>query len=75
MSRAKKFIHDLKELYKQLLGVNEGAGKSDLPTGKTVIKPESIEETNSMDFLLEELEKEAEENRKKMRDLGFWTEE
>ena len=41
---------------------------------KNIFKEESIEEPNSIDFYFEELEKEAEENRKKMRELGYWTE-
>ena len=41
---------------------------------KNIFKDESIEESDSMDFYFEELEKEAEENRKKMRELGYWTE-
>ena len=44
------------------------------PENKKLLKDESIED-NSVDFLLEELEKEAENNRKMMRDLGYWTEE
>lgn len=56
MSRAKKFIHDLKELYKQLF------------------QDESIE-TESVDLFLQDIEQQAEENRKKISELGFWTEE
>ena len=55
MSRAKKFIHDLKELYKKFL------------------QDESIE-TESVDLFLEDIEQQAEENRKKISELGFWTE-
>ena len=40
---------------------------------KKLLKEESIED-NSVDFLLQEMEKQAEVNRKMMRDLGFWTE-
>ena len=40
---------------------------------KKLFQDESIED-NSVDFLLQELEKEAENNRKLMRDLGFWSE-
>lgn len=56
MRRAKKFIHDLKELYKQLF------------------QDESIE-TESVDLFLEDIEQQAEENRKKISELGFWVED
>lgn len=55
----KHLISSLNELYQKILNKNS----------------ESIEETNSMDFYLDELEKEAEANREKMRELGYWTEE
>ncbi len=55
----KKIISDLAELYRNLLNN----------------KQESIENQNSMDFYLDELEKEAAENREKIRELGYWTEE
>ena len=40
---------------------------------KKLFQEESIE-INSMDFYLDELEKEANANRKRIADLGFWTE-
>lgn len=39
---------------------------------KKIFEKESIED-NSVDFFLDGLEKQAEENRKKIIDLGFWT--
>ena len=39
---------------------------------KKLFEKESIEE-NSVDFFLDGLEQQAEENRKKFVDLGFWT--
>ena len=42
---------------------------------KKLFKEESIEYTNSVDFYLDELEKEAAANRKRIADLGFWTED
>ena len=39
---------------------------------KKLFEKESIEE-NSVDFFLNGLEQQAEENRKKIADLGFWT--
>lgn len=56
MSSAKKFIHDLKELYKKFL------------------QDESIE-TESVDLFLQDIEQQAEENRKKILELGFWVED
>lgn len=41
---------------------------------KKILQKESIED-NSVDFFLDGLEKQAEENKKKIADLGFWTEE
>lgn len=55
----KKIISDLAELYKKLLNEN---------------KEESIE-INSMDFYLDVLEEQANANRKRIADLGFWTED
>lgn len=74
MSNVRRLISSLGELYKKLLGVNEEASKSKLPTRKTVIKKESTED-NSVDSFFEGLEQEAAENRKRIADLGFWTEE
>lgn len=39
---------------------------------KKMLQKESIED-NSVDFFLDELKQQAEENRKKIADLGFWT--
>ncbi len=41
---------------------------------KKLFEIESIEE-NSVDFLLGKLEQQAAETRKKIADLGFWTED
>ena len=40
-----------------------------------IFKEESIDNPNSRDFYLDVLEEQAEANRKKMRELGYWTEE
>lgn len=40
---------------------------------KKLLQKESIEDKNSVDFFLDGLEKQAEENKKKIADLGFWT--
>ena len=61
MSNVRKLISSLGELYKKLLNPKN--------------EEESIDDTNSMDFYLDELEKEAAENRKRIADLGFWTED
>ena len=39
---------------------------------KKLFEKESIED-NSVDFFLDGLEQQAEENKKKIADLGFWT--
>ena len=39
---------------------------------KKLFEKESIED-NSVDFFLNGLEQQAEENKKKIADLGFWT--
>ena len=57
MSRVKKIIHDLSELYKNLF------------------KEEESIESETMDFLLQEMEKKSAETRKRIADLGFWTED
>jgi hypothetical protein len=40
---------------------------------RTIIMKSTQE--NSVDFLLQDLEQQAAENRKKLADLGFWTED
>jgi anaerobic ribonucleoside-triphosphate reductase len=40
---------------------------------KKFLQDESIE-TKSVDLFLEDIEQQAEENRKKISELGFWTE-
>lgn len=42
---------------------------------KKLFKEESIEYTNTVDSFFKELEREAAENRKRIADLGFWTED
>jgi hypothetical protein len=42
---------------------------------KKALNSEPIDEINSMDFLLQDLERQAAENRKKIVDLGFWAED
>lgn len=57
----KKIVSDLAELYKKLLNPKN--------------QEESIEYTNSVDSFFKDLEQEAAENRKRISDLGFWTED
>lgn len=57
----KKIVSDLAELYKKLLNPKN--------------QEESIEYTNSVDSFFKDLEQEAEANRKRISDLGFWTED
>lgn len=61
MSRARHFISSLEELYKKLLNPKN--------------EEESIEYTNTVDSFFKDLEREAAENRKRISDLGFWTED
>lgn len=42
---------------------------------KKLFKEESIEYTNTVDSFFKDLEQEAEANRKRIADLGFWTED
>ena len=55
----KKIVSDLAELYKKLLNPKN--------------QEESIE-LSSMDFYLDVLEEQANANRKRIAELGFWTE-
>ena len=41
---------------------------------KKILQRESTED-NSVDFLLQDLERQAEINRQKIADLGFWVED
>ena len=65
----KKIVSDLTELYKKLLGANEGASSPGPQARKKVKKRESIED-NSVDSFLDNLEKQAAENKRKIEDLG-----